>query len=219
MSYQGAGWALLLHMRHQRHAKADVHGTRLITAALVLVVGAVSLTAVAPLVERSPTVRSTPARQDEHAPPELPRKHGERLVRPDAVAPRSSVPDAVRVRDVDVTPPRLRLPGRIGLIAHDPSGVIVRYASSAIDRRDGRVAARCVPASGSRFHPGITAVRCSAADRAGNVARGGFAVVIRTMPGSTPPLLLCFPDEPCDGTLEYAAWRIDEGLPAGLQRL
>ena len=38
-------------MRHQRHEKADVHGTRLITAGLVLVVGAVSLTAVTPLVE------------------------------------------------------------------------------------------------------------------------------------------------------------------------
>jgi endo-1,4-beta-xylanase len=109
---------------------------------------------------------------------------------------------------MDVTPPRLRLPGQIGRIAHDPSGVIVRYRSSAIDRRDGRVAARCLPASGSRFHPGITAVRCSAADRAGNVARGGFAVVVRTMPGSVPPLL-CFPDEPCDATREYAAWRFD----------
>jgi hypothetical protein len=205
-------------MRHQRHARADVHGTRLITAALVLVVGAVSLTALTLLVERSPTARGTPARQDEHPPPDGTRKDGGRPARPDVVAPRSSVPDAVRVRDGDVKPPRLRLPGRIGRIAHDPSGVIVRYASSAIDRRDGRVAARCLPASGSRFHPGITAVRCSAADRAGNVARGGFAVVVRMMPGGTPPLL-CFPKDPCDATTVYAAWRIDEGLPAGLQGL
>ena len=258
-------------MQRQRHEKADVHGTRLITAALVLIVGALSLAAVTPLVEHSPTGRSTHARQDEHSPWDGSRKDGGPLVRPDVVAPRLSVPDAVRVRarrstgrivryraaavdatdgvlttscaprsgtwfaagrtavscsatdragnvaragfavhvrNVDVTPPRLRLPGQIGRIAHDPSGVIVRYASTAIDRRDGRVAARCLPASGSRFHPGITAVRCTAADRAGNVARGGFVVVVRTMPGSMPPLL-CFPGDPCDATREYAAWRFD----------
>jgi hypothetical protein len=76
----------------------------------------------------------------------------------------------------------MRHRGQIGRIAHDPSGVIVRYRSSANDRRDGRVAGRCIPASGSRFHPG--------------------------MPGSVPPLL-CSPDEPCDATREYAAWRFD----------
>jgi len=106
---------------------------------------------------------------------------------------RAGGPEHVRARDA--TPPRLRLPGLVERIAHGPSGVIVRYPSSAVDRRDGRVAARCAPESGSRFHPGITAVRCSAADRAGNVARGGFAVVVRTTPVSMPPMV-CLPVDP-----------------------
>jgi hypothetical protein len=50
MSYQGAGRPLLLHMRHRRHEEAGAHGTRLITAALVLTVGALSLAAVTPLL-------------------------------------------------------------------------------------------------------------------------------------------------------------------------
>jgi hypothetical protein len=149
-------------MRHQRHEEAGAHGTRLITAALVLILGAVSLAACA-ATDRAGDVA--------------------RAGRPD------------HVRASDAAPPRLRLPGRIERIAHGPSGVIVRYRSSAVDRRDGRVAARCLPASGSRFHPGFTAVRCSAADRAGNVARGGFAVFVRTTPATTPPLL-CLPVDP-----------------------
>jgi hypothetical protein len=186
--YQDAGPPLLLHMRHQRHEKAG-DGTRLVTAALVLIVGAGSLAAAPLLVKHSTSVHGTQARHDEPPPPDSPRKDGGR-------------------RATDMTPPRLRLPGRIARIAHGPSGVIVRYASSAVDRRDGRVAARCSPASGSRFHPGITAVRCSATDRSGNVAHSGFAVVVRTMPGSTPPLL-CFPADPCDATRQYAAWTFD----------
>ena len=188
-------------MRHQpRHEKATAHGTRLIAAALVLSVGAISLAAVALLAEHGPAVHSAQAPRDEHplqAPVALddPRKGRGRLVRP--------------VRVIDVTPPRLRLPWRIERLADGSSGVIVRYPSSAVDRRDGRVDARCRPASGSRFHPGFTAVRCSATDRAGNVARGGFTVVVRTAPGSVPPMLW-FPDVARDATREYSAWTLDQ---------
>jgi hypothetical protein len=162
-------------MRHQSHEEAGARGTRLIAAALVLILGALSLASCSATDRAGNVARAG---------------HFERVRARDAIAP------------------RLRLPGRIERIAHGSSGVIVRYRSSAVDRRDGRVPARCSPASGSRFHPGITAVRCSAADRAGNIARSGFAVVVRTMPGSTPPLL-CFPVDPCDATRQYAAWKFD----------
>jgi HYR domain len=188
-------------MRHQSgHEKANAHGTRLITAALVLSLGAVSLAAISLLVEHRPAVHSAQAQQDEHpllAPvaPDSPRKGSGRLARP--------------ARVIDVTAPRLRLPWRIERLADGPSGLIVRYPSSAVDRRDGRVDARCRPASGSRFRSGLTAVRCSAADRAGNVARGGFTVVVRTAPGSVPPMLW-FPDVARDATREHSAWTLDQ---------
>ena len=159
-------------MRHQRHEKAGARGTRQIAAALVLILGALSLASCSATDRAGNVARAG---------------HSERVHARDAMAP------------------RLQLPGRIERFAHGSSGVIVRYRSSAVDRRDGRVPARCSPGSGSRFHPGITAVRCTAADRAGNVARGGFAVVVRAMPGSPAPLL-CFPEDPCDATRRYAAW-------------
>ena len=177
-------------MRHQRHERAGARGTRLITAALVLIVGAVSLGVVALLVEHSPTVDSTQARQDEHQPPDDPPKGPGRLVRPDVVAPRLDVPGAVRVR------------------ARRGTGRIVRYRVDAVDAVDGVVTASCAPGSGTWFPAGRTVVSCSATDRAGNLANGEFAVVVRTAPGSMPPLL-CFPDDGCHATREYSAWMFD----------
>ena len=234
MVYQGAGRPLLLHMRHQpRHEKASVHGTRLTAAALVLIVGAVSLAAVTLLVDHRPTVHSAQARQDEHpllAPvaPDGPRKGRGRPVRPDVVAPRLDVPSAVRVR------------------TRRSTGRVVRYRAVAVDATDGVVNASCSPGSGTRFPPGRTGVSCSAtdragnvaragfavrvrvidvtpprlrlpwridrclaADRAGNVARGGFAVVVRTAPRTMPPLW-CFPDAARDAAREYSAWTLDQ---------
>lgn len=57
--------------------------------------------------------------------------------------------------------------------------VRVRYRVTATDDVDGRVAAVCRPASGSRFRIGRTVVRCSATDLAGNTATARFAVTVR----------------------------------------
>ena len=223
-------------MRHQpRHEKASAHGTRLTVAALVLIVGAISLSAVTLLVEHRPTVHSAQARPDEHplpspVAPDDPRTGHGGLVRPDVVAPRLDVPLAVRVR------------------SRRSTGRIVRYRAVAVDATDGVVTASCAPGSGTRFPPGRTVVSCSATDRAGNVARagfavrvrvrvidvtppqlrlpwrierclaadhagnvarGGFAVVVRTAPGSVPPMR-CFPDDARDATRDYSAWAFDQ---------
>ena len=232
MVYQGAGRPVLLHMRHQpRHEKASAHGTRLTAAALVLIVGAISLAAVTLRVDHRPTVHSAQARPDEHpvsAPvaPDGPRKGHGGPVRPDVVAPRLDVPVTVRVR------------------TRRSTGRIVHYRAVAVDATDGVVTARCAPGSGTRFPPGRTVVSCSATDRAGNVARagfavrvrvmdvtpprlrlpwrrcfaadragtvarGGFAVVVRRAPGGVPPMR-CFPGDARDATREYSAWASDQ---------
>lgn len=177
--YQGAGRTLLLHMRHQpRHEKASAHGTRLIAATLVLIVGAVSLAADTLLMQHRPAAHSAQERPG-------------RVVRPDVLAPRLDVPAAVRVRT------------RRG------TGRVVRYRAVAVDETDGVVTASCAPGSGSRFPSGRTVVSCSATDRAGNVARGGFAVVVRRAPSSVPPLWR-FPDDTRDATRAYASWTFDK---------
>ena len=166
-------------MRHKpRHEKAGAHGTRLIAASLVLIVGAVSLAAVTRPVEHRPTALSAQER------------HG-RLVRPDVLAPRLDAPAAVRVRT------------RMG------TGKIVRYRAVAVDETDGVVTASCAPGSGTRFPAGRTVVSCSATDRAGNVARGAFVVVVRKAPVSVPPLW-SLPDDARDATREYASWTFDK---------
>lgn len=177
--YQGAGRTLLLHMRHQpRHEKASAHGTRLIAATLVLIVGAVSLAADTLLMQHRPAAHSAQERPG-------------RVVRPDVLAPRLDVPAAVRVR------------------TRMSTGKIVRYRAVAVDETDGVVTASCAPGSGTRFPAGRTVVSCSATDRAGNVARGAFAVVVRKAPVSVPPLW-SLPDDARDATREYASWTFDK---------
>ena len=56
---------------------------------------------------------------------------------------------------------------------------------------------------------GRTVVSGSATDGAGNVARGGFAVVVRRAPSSVPPLWR-FPDDTRDATRAYASWTFDK---------
>jgi hypothetical protein len=51
---------------------------------------------------------------------------------------------------------------------------------------DGPVAVTCSPVSGATFALGTTTVTCSALDRAGNTAKGSFAVTVQD---TTPPVL------------------------------
>jgi hypothetical protein len=208
--YQGAGRPLLLHMWHQpRHKKASAHRTRRIAAALVLIVGAASLAALTQLVEHRPTVHSAQARQDEHpllAPvaPDGPRKGHGRLVRPDVVAPRLDVPSAVRVR------------------SRRSTGRIVRYRAVAVDATDGVVTASCAPDSGTRFPAGFTLVSCTATDRAGNVARAGFAVRVRVIDVTPPRLRLpwrrCFAADRA-GNVARGGFAVDRTAPGSVPPL
>jgi GH35 family endo-1,4-beta-xylanase/peptidoglycan/xylan/chitin deacetylase (PgdA/CDA1 family) len=89
--------------------------------------------------------------------------------------------DATRLpaRPADVLPPRIAGRSAIAVTSEGASGVKVDYAlPSAIDTIDGPVAVSCLPASGTRFAVGTTAVACSAKDRAGNVRTSSFDVVV-----------------------------------------
>jgi hypothetical protein len=78
----------------------------------------------------------------------------------------------------DVTAPSLTLPPNITVAATGPSGAVVSFNISATDDIDGPVAAMCQPPSGSTFGLGSTAVSCSAADVAGNIAQGSFVITV-----------------------------------------
>jgi hypothetical protein len=82
------------------------------------------------------------------------------------------------VRDSpDRTAPRIAVPRFVrGQTSSD--GAVIRYGASATDDRDGRVAVTCKPASGATFRVGVTRVRCTASDRAGNTGTRSFAVVV-----------------------------------------
>jgi hypothetical protein len=86
----------------------------------------------------------------------------------------------------DTTPPVLRLPSDLTQEATSRNGAQIRFAASATDRVDGPVPVTCTPASGSTFPLGATPVACSAIDRAGFAASGGFTV---TVLDSRPPSL------------------------------
>lgn len=94
----------------------------------------------------------------------------------------------VTVRDTQ--PPALKLPGDLTVEANTRGGATVTYAVSASDAVDGETPVRCTPASGTTFKVGTATVSCTARDAAGNVANGGFRVIVRdtqapalTLPG------------------------------------
>ena len=186
-------------MRHQpRHEKTSAHGTRLIAAALALIVCAVSLAAVTLLMEHRPAAH--PAQE----------RHG-RPARPDVVAPRLDVPAAVRVRSPSST-------GRIvryrAVAVDETDGVVTASCAPGSGTRfpAGRTVVSCSAAdrAGNVEHAGFAVhvrvrvagvrpprlrlpwMRCLVAVRAGDAAHGGSAVVVRTAPGGVPPRA-CFP--------------------------
>jgi len=84
----------------------------------------------------------------------------------------------------DTSAPNLNVPGDLTAEADSSSGKAVSYAASANDAVAGAVTPTCSPASGSTFALGTTTVNCSAADGAGNIAKGSFKV---TVADTTPP--------------------------------
>jgi hypothetical protein len=125
---------------------------------------------------------------------------------------RGSFAVTVRPVPVDSQPPRLQVPKRVERDAADRSGTVVEYTAKAVDSHDGRVTVDCEPPSGSRFRPGRTTVRCTAADRAGNVARGRFVVLVRTdtaAPRLDLPQAIEREADPDGTVVEYTAKAVD----------
>ena len=63
--------------------------------------------------------------------------------------------------------------------ATSPRGARVRFAITARDGVDGRIAVKCQPASGSLFHIGRTRVTCKATDSSANAASRSFVVNVK----------------------------------------
>jgi HYR domain len=93
---------------------------------------------------------------------------------------------------VDTKAPSLIVPNDITAEATGAAGAIVSYSASAEDLVDGSVGVSCVPASGSSFPLGTTAVACSATDAHGNNASGNFTVTVQD---TTPPSISGTPSD------------------------
>jgi hypothetical protein len=79
----------------------------------------------------------------------------------------------------DTTGPVLTVPSDINEEASSADGRVISFATSAIDAVSGSVGVSCVPASGSTFPIGTTAVDCSAFDAADNLGEAHFSVTVR----------------------------------------
>jgi HYR domain len=79
----------------------------------------------------------------------------------------------------DKTIPTLTLPAPMTLDASGPSGAVATFTATAIDAAPTNPAVSCLPASGSTFAFGTSAVVCRATDAAGNEAVGQFNVTVQ----------------------------------------
>jgi protocatechuate 3,4-dioxygenase beta subunit len=84
----------------------------------------------------------------------------------------------------DNTPPHVTAPADQVLEATGPQGAVATFSATATDVVSGTLVPACVPASGSTFPLGTTAVTCTAADAAGNTGSVSFSVMVldRTAP-------------------------------------
>jgi hypothetical protein len=89
----------------------------------------------------------------------------------------NAAPQKTFVVDVgDSTPPVLKLPGTIQVIAANKAGAKVGYSVTATDDTDPNPVVVCAPKSGSVFPLGPTTVNCTATDVWGNQSKGSFVV-------------------------------------------
>jgi len=97
--------------------------------------------------------------------------------------------DSFTVTVVDTTQPVVTVPANIVNEATGSSGAIVTFSVTAADIVGGALTPTCVPASGSTFAIGTTAVNCSATDGHGNTGNGSFTVTVEdhTAPVLTVP--------------------------------
>lgn len=115
--------------------------------------------------------------------------------------------DTFAVTVGDTTAPELTVPEDSTHEATAASGATVIYEATAADLVDGAVAPDCIPASGSVFPLGDTAVTCTATDAAGNTSAPGSFVV--TVSDTTAPVL----DLP-ETVIEKLVVGAPSGLPA-----
>ncbi|HYO68001.1 MAG TPA: HYR domain-containing protein [Archangium sp.] len=85
-----------------------------------------------------------------------------------------------------VPPPDVSVPSSLVVEAQTAAGAVVAYEASALDAADGPVPVNCLPASGSLFPFGTTAITCTAMNSYGNVATTSFSV---TVADTQPPVL------------------------------
>ncbi len=112
----------------------------------------------------------------------------------------NSVSCSFRVTVTDSSVPTVTCPGDIATVATSEAGAVVTYQASATDA-GGIASLVCVPASGSTFALGETAVTCTATDNAGNTASCSFKVTIR--PSTQPPTAVIGTDALVDFSPDY----------------
>lgn len=113
----------------------------------------------------------------------------------------------------DTTAPQLTVPPAQTAEATSPQGVVVAYpAATALDATSGVAGVACVPASGSTFAIGPTAVVCTVTDNAGNTASDSFTVTVRdtTAPSLTlPSNITVHAALPTGAVVTYSATALD----------
>lgn len=98
--------------------------------------------------------------------------------------------DAGAIACDDRTAPTIDPHADVSASTTNAGGTIVTYTSPAShDSFEGDRVATCLPASGTNFVVGSTAITCTASDAAGNTASSSFNVVVtRTTPGNHAPV-------------------------------
>ncbi len=102
------------------------------------------------------------------------------------------------VKVLDITPPVISGTSDITKEATSASGAVVTFAPNVHDAFDGDInEVICSPASATTFALGITAVTCSASDKAGNKAEAKFNVTVQD---TTPPAIAANVDVTAEAT-------------------
>ena len=113
----------------------------------------------------------------------------------------------------DTSPPVLgALPAGLVVEATSADGAVVTYdAPTATDDRDASPSVSCLPASGSSFPLGTTAVSCTATDAAGNTSEPqGFDVLVQD---TTGPVLGAMPADQLVEATSGAGATVTYALP------
>lgn len=78
----------------------------------------------------------------------------------------------------DTTPPEILCPRMLRMPCESPGGATVRFSVVAADNCDSNVTVVCDPPSGTLFPIGTNTVVCTGTDKAGNVGRCTFPVIV-----------------------------------------